>query len=74
MNKVLLVVVGIVGVLLLIVAGFYFLEPAKSLPSFFPGHTLGLATYHYKHGIGAVVLALAAFAFIWFESGKKSAE
>src|SRR5205085_12667757 len=41
-------------------------------PSFFPGHEAGLTKYHYKHGIGALLLGLGCFAFAWFQSGKKS--
>jgi hypothetical protein len=72
MNKKLLVGIAVVlGILLLVVAGIYFIEPAKSLPSFFPGHDPEIAKHHTKHAIGAVCLALAAFAFAWFQSGKK---
>jgi hypothetical protein len=59
----------IIGVLLLVVAVIYFVEPAKSLPSFFPGHTAGSTHHHIKHGIAAFVVALACFAFAWFQTG-----
>jgi hypothetical protein len=29
--------------------------------------------HHTKHGIAAVVVALACFAFAWFQSGPKTA-
>jgi uncharacterized membrane protein HdeD (DUF308 family) len=64
------------GVLLVIVAIVYFVEPAHSLPSFFPGHvsaSSGEANHHHtKHGIAAIVVALACFAFAWFQSGPKT--
>jgi hypothetical protein len=64
------------GVLLLVIAGVYFAEPAHSLPSFFPGHVgSGSSEYghhHVKHGIAAVVVALGAFAYAWFASGPRS--
>jgi hypothetical protein len=59
----------IVGVLLLVVAIVYWVEPAGSLPSFFPGHEAGSSHHHYKHGIAAFILALACFTFAWFQSG-----
>jgi hypothetical protein len=59
----------VIGVLLLVVAVIYFVEPAKSLPSFFPGHTAGSTHHHVKHGIAAFVVALACFAFAWFQTG-----
>jgi uncharacterized membrane protein HdeD (DUF308 family) len=62
----------IVGVILIVVAIVYFAEPAKSLPSFFPGHQAGSTHHHTKHGIAALVVALAAFAFAWFQSGPKA--
>jgi hypothetical protein len=61
----------IIGVLLLIVGIVYFIEPAKSLPGFFPGHAAHSNHHHVKHGIAAIVLALAAFAFAWFQSGPR---
>jgi NADH:ubiquinone oxidoreductase subunit 5 (subunit L)/multisubunit Na+/H+ antiporter MnhA subunit len=67
----------ILGILLLVVAVVYFVEPAHSLPSFFPGHvSAGDAEanhHHTKHGIAALVVALACFAFAWFASGPSSA-
>lgn len=66
----------VLGVLLLVVAAIYFIEPAHSLPSFFPGHiSAGSAEanhHHTKHGIAAVVVALACFAFAWFQTGPKA--
>jgi hypothetical protein len=61
------------GIALLVVAGIYFAEPAKSLPSFFPGHSATSATHHVKHGIASVVVAAALFVFAWFASGPRKA-
>ena len=55
--------------LLLVVAVVYFVDTASSLPSFFPGHQAGSTHHHTKHGIAALVLALACFVFAWFQSG-----
>jgi hypothetical protein len=59
----------VIGVVLLAVAILYFVDPAKSLPSFFPGHQAGSNHHHVKHGIAALVVALAAFVFAWFQTG-----
>jgi uncharacterized membrane protein HdeD (DUF308 family) len=66
----------LVGVLLIVVGIVYFAQPAHSLPSFFPGHvSAGDAEanhHHTKHGIAALVVALACFAFAWFQTGPKA--
>jgi cytochrome c biogenesis protein CcdA len=72
MNRGLAMLAGILGVLLLILAVIYFITPASSLPSFLPGYDPTLAKAHLKHGVGALLLAGAVFAFVWFQSGKKS--
>jgi hypothetical protein len=61
----------VVGLILIVIAIVYFVEPAKSLPSFFPGHEAGSTHHHVKHGIAALALGLAALAFAWFQSGPK---
>jgi hypothetical protein len=59
----------VVGVILVIVAIIYWVEPASSLPSFFPGHQAGDSEHHVKHGIAALVVGLGCFVFAWFQSG-----
>jgi hypothetical protein len=62
----------IVGIVFLALAVLYFAEPAKSLPSFIPGHEAGSTHHHVKHGIAAAVLSAGCFIFAWFQSGPKS--
>ncbi len=66
----------ILGVVLVVVAIVYFVTPEHSLPSFFPGHTsAGNAEanhHHTKHGIAALIVALACFIFAWFQTGPKA--
>jgi uncharacterized membrane protein HdeD (DUF308 family) len=66
----------VLGIVLIVVAVIYFADPAKSLPSFFPGHVSASSAeaghHHTKHGIAAVVVALACFAFAWFQTGPKA--
>ena len=65
----------ILGVILLVVAVIYFVEPAHSLPSFFPGHVSATSAeanhHHTKHGIAAFLLGIACFVFAWFQSGPR---
>jgi hypothetical protein len=75
MNSKLLVSIAIVaGILLLVVAAVYFIEPAKSLPTFFPGYDKTLVRHHTTHAIGTFLLGIGAFVFVWFQSGKKSSK
>ena len=59
------------GIVLIIVAIVYWVEPAKSLPGFFPGHEAGSGHYHVKHGIAAFLVGLACLVFAWFRTGPK---
>ncbi len=61
----------VLGIALIAVAAVYWAEPAKSLPSFFPGHEAGSNHHHVKHGIAALLVGLACFAFAWFNTGPK---
>ena len=69
-NRVLVALAVVVGLLLIAIAVVYWIEPAKSLPGFFPGHEAGSTHHHVKHGIAALVLGLAALALAWFQSGR----
>jgi Na+/H+ antiporter NhaD/arsenite permease-like protein len=66
----------VIGVVLIVVAVIYFVTPEHSLPSFFPGHASASSAeanhHHTKHGIAALVVALACFAFAWFQTGPKA--
>jgi ammonia channel protein AmtB len=65
----LVVIAVIAGVVLIAIAIVYWAEPAKSLPSFFPGHQSGSTHHHTKHGIAAFLLGIACLVFAWFQSG-----
>jgi hypothetical protein len=68
-RRVLIAIAVVVGILLIVIAIVYWAEPAKSLPSFFPGHQSGSNHHHTKHGIAAFLLGLACLVFAWFQSG-----
>ena len=72
MNKPIVIISVILGIVFLILTCIYFTTPASSLPSFFPGHETTVTTHvHYKHGIGTLLLGVACFVYAWFGSGKK---
>jgi hypothetical protein len=71
-RKVLVVLAVVLGTVLIAIAIVYWAEPARSLPSFFPGHEAGSDHHHVKHGIAAFLLGLACLAFAWFRSGPRT--
>ena len=70
-RKWLVVLAVVLGIALIAVSVVYWAEPARSLPSFFPGHEAGSNHHHVKHGIAAFLVGLACLAFAWFNSGPK---
>jgi hypothetical protein len=65
------VLLALVGVILVVVSVVYFAEPAKSLPSFFPGHQTGSSHHHTTHGIAALIVGLIATFGAWMGAGRK---
>ena len=61
------------GIVLIVIAIIYWVEPAGSLPSFFPGHEAGSSHHHVKHGLLAFILGLGCFIFAWFQTGPSRA-
>jgi hypothetical protein len=55
-------VLTLLGVVLLVVAGVYFLLPADQLPGFLPGHEAGVTRVHTKHGVVSGVAGLVLLA------------
>jgi hypothetical protein len=70
-DRLLVALAVILGVALIVIAIVYWAEPAKSLPSFFPGHQEGSSHHHVKHGIASFFVGLAALVFAWFKTGPK---
>jgi uncharacterized membrane protein HdeD (DUF308 family) len=64
----------VLGIVFIIIGIIYFVEPAKSLPGFFPGHESGSDHHHTKHGIAAVLVGIGCFVFAWFQSGPRSVD
>jgi hypothetical protein len=69
-RKYLIVPAVLAGIVLLVIAVIYWADTAHQLPSFFPGHSSAPTNHHHvKHGIAALVVALACFVFAWFQTG-----
>jgi len=68
-RKLLAVLAILLGIALIAIAIVYWAEPAKSLPSFFPGHQAGSGHHHTKHGIASFLVGLACLVFAWFNTG-----
>ena len=67
MTRPLPLLAGLLGVVFLALAALYWLTPAGSLPSFLPGFEAGSVHVHSRHALGSLVVALALFAFAWFQ-------
>lgn len=65
MNRPLVLVAAVLGVAFLVLACVYWFVPAGSLPTFMPGFVEGSTQVHVKHGLVALVLALALLGFAW---------
>ena len=70
-DRLLALLAVLAAVVLIVIAIVYWAEPAKSLPSFFPGHQSGSGHHHVKHGIAAFLLGLALLVFAWFQTGPR---
>ena len=60
------------GLILIVLAVVYWIEPAGSLPSFIPGHESGSGHHHVKHGIAAFFVGAALLVYAWFQTGDRT--
>ena len=65
-KTILAVILGIVAVIFIIVAVIYLAEPAKSLPSFIPGHIAGSTGHHPLKATGSLVVGIVFAVGAWF--------
>ena len=68
-NRALVWLAVLAGVALIVLAVVYWAEPAKSLPSWIPGHEAGSGHHHVKHGIASFLVGLACLVYAWFQTG-----
>lgn len=72
MNKKIITILALIaGFVFVVLAIIYFVNPASSLPTFIPGYDPNLSRHHFTHGALCLFLGFGAFAYVWFNSGKK---
>ena len=69
--RVWMIILIIIGVALIALAIYYWVTPAGSLPSFFPGHLAGSVHKHVKHGLAALIVGVVCFLGAWMLSAKE---
>jgi multisubunit Na+/H+ antiporter MnhB subunit len=60
------VILGIIAVVFIVVAVIYLVEPAKSVPSFIPGHIAGSTGHHPLKATGSFVVGVVFAVGAWF--------
>ncbi len=65
-RTILAVILGIIALVFIVVAVIYLAEPAKSLPSFIPGHIAGSTGHHPLKATGCLVVGIVFAVGAWF--------
>jgi drug/metabolite transporter (DMT)-like permease len=65
-RTILAVILGIIAVVFIVAAIIYLAEPAKSLPSFIPGHIAGSTGHHPLKATGSLVVGIIFGVGAWF--------
>jgi preprotein translocase subunit SecY len=65
-RTILAVILGIIALIFIVVAIIYVAEPAKSLPSFVPGHIAGSTGHHPLRAVGSLVIGIIFAVGAWF--------
>jgi hypothetical protein len=65
-RTILAVILGIIALLFIVVAIIYIAEPAKSLPSFIPGHIADSTGHHPLKATGSIVVGIVFAVGAWF--------
>ena len=68
MKTVVVAVAILVGLAFIGLAALYWLTPAGDLPALIPGFVPGSTKPHFNHGLGALIIGLAALVVAWFAS------
>ena len=71
-RTILAVALGIVAVVFIVAGIIYLAEPAKSLPSFIPGHIAGSTGHHPLKATGSFVVGVVFAVGAWFALVYKS--
>ena len=65
-RTILAVILGIIALIFIVVAIIYVAEPAKSLPSFVPGHIDSSSGHHPLRAGGSLVIGIVFAVGAWF--------
>ena len=65
-RTILAVILGVIALIFIVVAVIYLAEPAKSLPSFIPGHIAGSTGHHPLKATGCLVVGIVLAVGAWF--------
>ena len=65
-RTILAVILGVIALVFIVVAVIYLVEPAKSLPSFIPGHIAGSTGHHPLKATGCIVVGIVFAVGAWF--------
>jgi hypothetical protein len=65
-RTILAVILGVIALIFVVVAVIYLAEPAKSLPSFIPGHIAGSTGHHPLKATGCIVVGIVFAVGAWF--------
>ncbi len=65
-RTILAAILGIIALLFIVIAVIYAVEPAKSLPSFLPGHIAGSTGHHPLREVGSLVIGIVFAVGAWF--------
>jgi amino acid permease len=60
------VILGVIALVFVVIAVIYLAEPAKSLPSFIPGHIAGSTGHHPLKATGSLVVGIVFAVGAWF--------
>jgi uncharacterized membrane protein len=73
-SRFLVVILVVLGVLAIAAGIIYFVEPAKSLPTFFPGHLANVKGRHTSRGLAGIIVGvvLLIIAVIVARAGRRS--
>jgi hypothetical protein len=65
-RTILAVILGVIALIFIVVAVIYLAVPAKSLPSFIPGHIAGSTGHHPLKATGCLVVGIVFAVGAWF--------
>ena len=60
-------IAGLLGLVAIALAAYYWLTPAGGLPTFLPGYEAGSDHIHSTHALGSLIIGLVLLALAWFQ-------